>query len=393
MQTKTNLVKRIVDVVLTVLLLLIMAYQVTGESLHEWLGIAMTVIVIAHHILNYKWYKALFKGRYTLYRIVLTVNDVLLLAAFGITAACGMSMSSHAVPFMHGLVNVMTARKLHLAFSFWAFTIMGVHIGLHLRSITAKFKPNKAVKITALSLFAGVAAIGGRLFFKGDIPGYLTFRTHFAFLDYEKAKWLVIAENLAMLMFWAFAGYIISRLVQKHKSKAGILKPTAWFAAVAIAVIVMLFAFKDKQSDNSTSWQNTTPKATTQATDSSSEQKQTALTMRIGETKVDVQWEDNESVSALRELAKDKPLTVQMSKYGGFEQVGSLGRQLPSDDVQTHTEAGDIVLYSGSKIVVFYGSNSWEYTRLGRITDKSGAELAELLGNEDTTVTISNKRR
>ena len=82
-----------------------------------------------------------------------------------------------------------------------------------------------------------------------------------------------------------------------------------------------------------------------------------------------------------------------MSKYGGFEQVGSLGRQLPSDDVQTHTEAGDIVLYSGSKIVVFYGSNSWEYTRLGRITDKSGAELAELLGNEDTTVTISNKRR
>ena len=186
-----------------------------------------------------------------------------------------------------------------------------------------------------------------------------------------------------------FAGYIISRLVQKHKSKAGILKPTAWFAAVAIAVIVMLFAFKDKESDNSTSWQNTTPKPATHATDSSSEQKQTALTMRIGETKVDVQWEDNESVSALRELAKDKPLTVQMSKYGGFEQVGSLGSELPSDDVQTQTRPGDIVLYSGSKIVVFYGSNSWDYTRLGRINGKSADELTELLGGDDITLTLS----
>ena len=111
--------------------------------------------------------------------------------------------------------------------------------------------------------------------------------------------------------------------------------------------------------------------------------------MRIGETKLDVHWEDNESVTALGELAKNEPLTVQMSKYGGFEQVGSLGRQLPSDDVQTHTEAGDIVLYSGSKIVVFYGSNSWDYTRLGQINGKSADELTELLGGDDITLTLS----
>lgn len=127
----------------------------------------------------------------------------------------------------------------------------------------------------------------------------------------------------------------------------------------------------------------------TQSRTDDSSMQQTTLTMQIGETKVDVHWEDNESVTALKELAKDKPLTVQMSKYGGFEQVGSLGEDLPSDDVQVQTGAGDIVLYSGSKIVVFYGSNSWEYTRLGRITDKSESELIDLLGNEDTTITIS----
>ena len=77
-----------------------------------------------------------------------------------------------------------------------------------------------------------------------------------------------------------------------------------------------------------------------------------------------------------------------MSMYGGFEQVGAIGTSLPRNDVQTVTSSGDIVLYSGNQIVVFYGSNSWAYTRLGRITDKTPQEMAELLGNGDTTVTI-----
>ena len=81
-------------------------------------------------------------------------------------------------------------------------------------------------------------------------------------------------------------------------------------------------------------------------------------------------------------------LTIRMSMYGGFEQVGSLGASLPRNDVQTTTSAGDIVLYSGNQMVIFYGSNSWAYTRLGRITDKSAREMAELLGNGDVTVTI-----
>ena len=113
------------------------------------------------------------------------------------------------------------------------------------------------------------------------------------------------------------------------------------------------------------------------------------LTMKIGDTTVAVDWEENESVAALRELVKDKPLTVQMSMYGGFEQVGSLGTSLPRNDSQTTTAAGDIVLYSGNQIVVFYGSNSWAYTRLGHVTDKTAAEMAELLGNGNVTITIS----
>lgn len=113
------------------------------------------------------------------------------------------------------------------------------------------------------------------------------------------------------------------------------------------------------------------------------------LTMKIGDKNVAVDWEENESVAALRELVSEKPLTIQMSMYGGFEQVGSLGTSLPRNDVQTTTSAGDIVLYSGNQIVVFYGSNSWAYTRLGHITDQDAAGMTALLGNGAVTITIS----
>ena len=119
------------------------------------------------------------------------------------------------------------------------------------------------------------------------------------------------------------------------------------------------------------------------------EEQKTMLQMKIGETKVSVSWEDNDSVAALKELCKDAPLTIQMSMYGGFEQVGSIGTRLPSNDAQTTTSAGDIVLYSSNQVVVFYGSNSWAYTRLGHITDQDAAGMASLLSNGNVTITIS----
>ncbi len=112
------------------------------------------------------------------------------------------------------------------------------------------------------------------------------------------------------------------------------------------------------------------------------------LTLAINGEALSVTWEDNASVEALKELVSSGAVTVQMSKYGGFEQVGPLGASLPRDDVQTTTGPGDIVLYSGNQIVVFYGSNSWAYTRLGHIDGKTVQELARLLGNGDVTVTI-----
>ncbi len=114
------------------------------------------------------------------------------------------------------------------------------------------------------------------------------------------------------------------------------------------------------------------------------------MKMSIDGTDVTVEWEDNQAVADLRALVADAPLTVNLSMYGGFEQVGSLGKALTANDVQTTTTAGDIVLYSGNQIVVFYGSNSWAYTRLGHITSQTADGMANLLGNGDVSITIAS---
>ena len=115
----------------------------------------------------------------------------------------------------------------------------------------------------------------------------------------------------------------------------------------------------------------------------------THLEMTIDGQAVGVAWEDNPSVDALKELVADKPLDIPMSMHGGFEQYGPLGATLPSQDEQITTSACDIVLYESNQIVVFYGSNTWSYTKLGTITNKTPQEMTTLLGNGDIHMTLT----
>ena len=108
------------------------------------------------------------------------------------------------------------------------------------------------------------------------------------------------------------------------------------------------------------------------------------MKLTIDGTAVPVTWEDNASTAELHKLV---PLTIKLSPYGGFEQVGSIGQNIVSADKQTTTQYGDIVLYAGNKLVIFYGSNSWAYTRLGHI-ELSQQEITALLNREGVTVKL-----
>ncbi|MDD3797413.1 MAG: cyclophilin-like fold protein [Lachnospiraceae bacterium] len=113
------------------------------------------------------------------------------------------------------------------------------------------------------------------------------------------------------------------------------------------------------------------------------------MLITIGDTVLTATLENNEAADALKKLLRDRDLTINFSQYGGFEQVGSIGSQLPTDDVQTTTTAGDIMLYSGNQMVMFYGNHSWAYTRLGKMDPASAGELENILGNGDITATFS----
>ena len=117
------------------------------------------------------------------------------------------------------------------------------------------------------------------------------------------------------------------------------------------------------------------------------ENKVANMNVQVGDVVFSATLEENEAVSALVEMMRESPVVIQMSDYSGFEKVGPLGTSLPASNSQTTTQAGDIVLYNGNQIVIFYGSNSWSYTRLGHIDDLTGWEDA--LGSGDVTVIFS----
>lgn len=98
---------------------------------------------------------------------------------------------------------------------------------------------------------------------------------------------------------------------------------------------------------------------------------------------------DNSSAEALKELLAEGPLTIDMSDYASMEKVGPIGTSLPTNDEQISTGAGDIILYQGNSLVIYYDTNSWNFTRIGKIEDVTQEELLEALGTGDVTVTFS----
>ncbi len=111
------------------------------------------------------------------------------------------------------------------------------------------------------------------------------------------------------------------------------------------------------------------------------------LHVQIGDRSFAATLEDNAAVREWIEMMQKAPVTIEMRDYSGFEKVGALGKSLSADDRQTTTAPGDIVLYNGNQIVMFYGSNSWSYTRLGHIDDLTG--WTDALGNNNITAVFT----
>ncbi len=113
------------------------------------------------------------------------------------------------------------------------------------------------------------------------------------------------------------------------------------------------------------------------------------MNIKIGDHVLIATLVENSSVDALKEALAKGPITVNMCDYDSMEKVGSLGMDLPRNDEQITTEAGDIILFQGNAFVIYYAPNSWNFTRLGKIDNVTAKELREILGDGNVTITLS----
>lgn len=210
-----------VDMVMTVLLLFLMARQLTGDSAHEWLGAGMLILWIAHHILNRSWYSHLFKGKYTPIRILQTVtNFAVLLSMLGLMVS-GIILSREVFAFLPVSGGIALARPLHVLSAFWGFVLMALHLGLHWNMILGMVRKatgpitSKPLRIILRIAAAMIAGYGLYAFLKNQFLSYMFLSSLFVFFDYERPVLLFFTEYMAIMELFIFLGHYVSKAFQK----------------------------------------------------------------------------------------------------------------------------------------------------------------------------------
>jgi len=127
-------------------------------------------------------------------------------------------------------------------------------------------------------------------------------------------------------------------------------------------------------------------------TKNKAEETMNTVYIKINNNVLNIELEDNSATIELKERLKNGDIIINAHEYGGFEKVGDLGFSLPREDTNITTSSGDIVLYQGNQISLFYNSNSWSYTKLGKIQNISSSEFKNILGNGDVIITFTLSR-
>lgn len=211
-----------VDLLLTLLLLLLMAFMLTGQAAHEWLGTGMLALFIAHYTLNAAWFKNLGRGRYTPFRILQTVLALLALLTMLGSLVSGIMMSRYVFDFLPLRGGMALARTLHMLCGYWGFILLSAHLGLHWGMVmgiarkAAKMDTPSPARRTVLRILAGcICAYGAYGFVKHRISDYLFLRSMFVFFDFEQPPMQFFAEYLAMMGLWICAAYYLSVAVRE----------------------------------------------------------------------------------------------------------------------------------------------------------------------------------
>lgn len=216
------IVKILIDILMTIVLLLLMSYQVVGERAHEWIGSTMGILFILHIYLNRWWYKNLLKGKYTFLRTIQTIINFLILMTMLSSMFSGIMMSKYVFRFLSLENNMTFARLLHIIAAYWGFTLMSVHLGLHWSMLLGIFsrvlKFGRKQNIFLRLLGAGIAMHGGYAFHRLDLWSYMILRNQFVFFDFEQNVVSVLFDYFSIMGLWVFIFYYMMKFIQSIKS-------------------------------------------------------------------------------------------------------------------------------------------------------------------------------
>lgn len=222
MNNNINLLKIATDVIMTVLFLCMMAYHITGNKLHEWLGIILFALFILHHILNIKWYKGIFKGKYSAVRILSTILNFSLFAAMIGMMISGVMLSREVFGFLN-LRAGMFGRRLHMISTAWGYILISAHLGMHwgmvIGRINKKIRTHKRAIETMSRILVLMTAIYGIYAFNArQIADRLFLLIEYAFFDFQEPALFFFADYIAILVLFAFITYYLSKIMKIKKS-------------------------------------------------------------------------------------------------------------------------------------------------------------------------------
>lgn len=214
--------KMLVNVIMTALLMVLMAYHITGNRVHEWLGVLLFCFFILHQVFNSKWYKSIFKGNYTAVRSVHTAVNVLLMADMLIMIISGVMLSRDVFYSLNVSAGTL-GRKLHMVAGSWGFLLVSIHLGLHGSMLTGVVK--RLTKTPESSSFYSVltsrtaaivlSAYGIYAFISKEIWQQLFLLREYSFFDYEEPTLLFFGDYIAIMVLFACAAHYSVKLIRK----------------------------------------------------------------------------------------------------------------------------------------------------------------------------------
>lgn len=227
MKKKIELIVKIaVDVTMIVLFLLLMGYHLFENVSHEWFGASVFALFLLHNALNWRWYKNLFKGKYTAMRTLQTVVNFLLWITMLLNIASAIMLSRNVFRFL-GLSNGSVGRKMHLAATIWSFLLIAAHFGMHFKTFIGiakkAFRPSKkcaaVLRLALRAVLLAVCVYGVIVFIQRELYNDMFLLNEFKFMDFSESKFKFFADYLALFTLFSAVGYYIKKLLVHNSFK------------------------------------------------------------------------------------------------------------------------------------------------------------------------------